>query len=46
MLNIHLPYNPAVPILGSIYAKEMNTYALTGKGNTRDTCGDRNVALT
>lgn len=57
MLNIHLPYNPAVPILGSIYAKEMNTYALRksysqlgvrdgGKGNMRDACGDRTEALT
>lgn len=51
MLNIHLPYNPAVPILGSIYPREMNTYALRkshsqlgvrdgGKGNMRDACGE------
>lgn len=52
-----LPYNPAVPILGSIYPREMNTYALRkkdysqlrvrdgGKGNMRDACGDRTVAV-
>ena len=51
MLNIHLPYNPAIPSLGSIYPREMNTYALRqshsqlgvrdgGKGNMRDACGE------